>query len=358
MILTAASLIPYLQDRALLDPAAIVDGDVRVVDSSRRHRNFKVLRRREPGLFVKQVRSGDAQTLQLFQREAACYWLAGRDEGLAALRGLIPAFHDYDPALQTLTIELLPEAESLMEHHTRLGETPVGVAHRLGEVFAAFHGGVHLRPEVSWQAVFPGALPAILMSHRAAPEQTAAFGPAGAWIVELVRRFPEVHLALDTLAAGWQRSTLIHGDVKWDNCLVLPDGAVQIIDWELADVGDPLWDVGSVFQSYLCHWVMSMPAGAPAADRVERAGAPLETMQPAMRAFWEAYAAARGIAGPEARRQLERALLYGAARLVQTAFETAVGLPQAAVSLGVPMVQLSANVFGRPRESVAELLGI
>ena len=81
-------------------------------------------------------------------------------------------------------------------------------------------------------------------------------------------------------------------------------------------------------------------------------------MQPAMRAFWEAYAAARGIAGAEARRQLERALLYGAARLVQTAFETAVGLPQAAVSLGVPMVQLSANVFGRPRESVAELLGM
>ena len=47
----------------------------------------------------------------------------------------------------------------------------------------------------------------------------------------------------------WRAETFIHNDVKWDNFLVYARAGsrrltqMKIIDWELANFGDPAWDV-------------------------------------------------------------------------------------------------------------------
>ena len=100
---------------------------------------------------------------------------------------------------------------------------------------------------------------------------------------------PEFHAALDELRGEWRQDALIHGDMKWDNC-VMPrhdDPAraaegLKIVDWELADIGDGCWDVGAVFQAYLAHWILTMriPAEQVSPDHLlDYAEFPLDRMQ-------------------------------------------------------------------------------
>jgi aminoglycoside phosphotransferase (APT) family kinase protein len=62
---------------------------------------------------------------------------------------------------------------------------------------------------------------------------------------------------LDALAArlaetvpGGQRSSVVHGDYRLDNCLLDPDepGRIKaVLDWEMSTLGDPLTDLGMMF---------------------------------------------------------------------------------------------------------------
>ena len=67
---------------------------------------------------------------------------------------------------------------------------------------------------------------------------------------------------------------------------------VQFVDWEMAGVGDPCWDAGTVFSECLSTWLRSTPVTreTPPEDFLPLAGFPLRRMQPAMRSFWRSYA--------------------------------------------------------------------
>jgi aminoglycoside phosphotransferase (APT) family kinase protein len=62
------------------------------------------------------------------------------------------------------------------------------------------------------------------------------------------RPVPLVHEIHDRLAAAipeQQRTAIVHGDYRLDNCLVGDDGSVvAVLDWEICTLGDPLADVG------------------------------------------------------------------------------------------------------------------
>ncbi len=70
---------------------------------------------------------------------------------------------------------------------------------------------------------------------------------------------------LDELRESWRVDAVIHNDMKWDNCLVLPakslnaEPILKIVDWEFANLGDSCWDVGAVFSGFLSSWVLSVP---------------------------------------------------------------------------------------------------
>lgn len=44
----------------------------------------------------------------------------------------------------------------------------------------------------------------------------------------------------------WRPMCLVHGDLKHDNVLLVDDGSVRIIDWEMARIGDPAWDLAGL----------------------------------------------------------------------------------------------------------------
>jgi Ser/Thr protein kinase RdoA (MazF antagonist) len=366
MTIAAAKIVRTLIDLGAIDAEAVVSGDLLIADSTRRHRNFRVMRRAGAGCFVKQVQPGHALADQSLHREAMCYWLVAHDARFAGLRPLLPGFRAYDGARRTLVLELLPESENLSEHHERLGRFPVEVGELLGATLGRAHAQVQVPPpQTPGLEVFPHAVPWILSVHTLAAAHFERLSAANAQILAIVRQYPEFQAALDALRARWTVDGLMHGDMKWDNCLVHPDAArpgglaLRIVDWELADFGDVGWDVGAIFQSYLGAWILSMPVHEPAsADAlVDRAARPIESMQPAIGAFWRRYLEVRGAGGARAGELLVRCVQYAAARMIQTAYEHMTYAPSLSAG-SLRLLQVSVNILTRPHDAIRGLLGL
>jgi len=376
VIINRENIAHYLLGRGLLSFDSVVDGDLLVVEASSRNRNFKVIRRGGPGYFLKQAKNFDPQSVETLRYETACYWLSRNDPDFEPLAALMPQFYDSDPARHALVIELLPEGGSLSEYHRQLGAFPVEVGVQLGRILGTYQRemGRRLRDGGGKSASFARRVPWILSLHQLNRNLFGQLSAANTQVLGIVQTYPDFQQTLDRMSAGWRFDSLVHGDIKWDNLHVTPEGAegeeksekpgggamkLRLIDWELADFGDACWDAGAVFQSYLSFWVFSMPAAAGVAPEqlVGSAQFPVEKMQPAIRAFWKTYTETRGLNADEAREALERSVSYGAARMIQTAYEYMFYSPQITAS-ALYLLQLSLNILKSPREATAGLLAL
>ncbi len=357
-MLTQERVAGYLLERGLLAPAAVLDDELTVRDASSRNRNYRVQTRDGSGYVLKQGVGPDTQAT--IANEAAVYHRLAL--GDVKLSGLLPRFGGYDPDEGLLVLELVRGAEDLHTHHLG-GRFSASPAAALGRALGLLHS--RTRPLVAdgseWTAWAPP--PWVLSLHRPDASIFTDVSAAGLELIRIVQRTEGFGELLDGLRATWAPTSLIHGDVKWSNVLVVdagtPQESVKLIDWESAMVGDPSWDVGSALSQYLSFWLFSIPlTGGEAPERFpELAAYPLDAMKPALGACWVAYADGAGIAGSEVERQLTRAVEMAAARLVQVAFEASQEQQQL-VSSVVLHLQLAHNLLARPREAPADLLGI
>lgn len=366
MVITPNNICYYLLDRGLVTAESVVDGDFLVVDVTRRNRNFKIIRRHFPSFFIKQIQNWEPQAIATLQCEATCYYLAQSDPEFAGLALLTPRYHLYDPARHILITELLPEAENLSDYHRRLNKFPVEIAIKIGRALGTYHReNVSKLKDGPHDAVFPKRAPWILSINQQNAQLFQALSAANSQLFNIVQTYPEFDRALDELRGGWRFDSLIHGDMKWDNCVVYrtngdsEDLGLKIVDWELADIGDSRWDVGAIFQAYLSCWIMSIPANPEmsATQFVEMAQYPLEDMQPAIRAFWKAYLETLQVEGAQAGELLETCVQYGAARMIQTAYEYMQYSPHITAS-ALYLLQVSLNILKSPNEAINHLLAL
>ena len=353
-------LVHYLLERGLLDRRAVVDGDVMVVEGARRHHNYSVIRRQGAGLFVKQMQPDQAFSAQTLQKEAACYVMMESDPALAEIHALMPRFRAYDPDRHILVLELIGDGENLSELHRRVKGFPEDVARRVGELLARYHeaSSRDLLPRAN-TAIFQGQPPWILSFHLMPRGSMQNLSAANGQFVTILQSYPDFGQALDRVRAGWRRDALVHGDMKFDNVVVrgaqTGEQTMHVVDWELADVGDSAWDVASILQAYLTWWIASLervPAGEPS----DAAQYPLETIQPAIRAFWNAYASSRRLSARDADAELERAVSYAGARMLQTVYESMAWAPSL-TQHAVWQVQACINILKEPRAAATDLLG-
>jgi len=282
VVLTAANVAQWLASRHGGDSSTWS-----VSDRSSRNRNFAVARADGGGWFVKQLRVQVPASLRMMQREAAILtWAAANED----VRHLLPALGGFDAHAQALTTELLAGAESVANIADRQTSTAIALA--AARSLALLH-----RQTPPRSALLDRRPPDIYTAHRGGP-LLQWLGAGQLEIVDRVRESAILAPPLDQMAGEWRTEQLIHGDVKWENCLwTASTGRMHWIDWELADAGDPLWDAGCFVQSYLTRW--------PEVDRR------------ALDVFIDAYA-------PEARPAILRC---AAARLVQTSLEVMHGQP-------------------------------
>lgn len=363
MFLTAYNLPHYLMSRGLVTTESVVAGDFILAETGRRNRNFKIMRRTQPGLFVKQIKTAEPQAMGTLQREAAFYRTVHTDPRYTRIRSVIPKFVDSDPSRHALTLSLTENAMSMAEHHTRMGAYPESTAHMLGWTLGLVHAhGPDMLADPAMRAVFPCQTPWPLLFDQTGYSFLDAFGPIGAQLTSAIQQLPALQPKLSALRPYWQFDSVIHGDMKWDNCLVThrADGQaeVTIVDWELADLGDGAWDVASIFKEYLFvtlfHASASQYAGTPAQPFTPQT---IETLRPSIRAFWQAYATVRGFAPEQARAYLDRAVRYTAGRMIVGVLEYLAASPQYAVLIPT-ILQTSLSLLDAPHIAAAQMTGV
>ena len=181
-------------------------------------------------------------------------------------------------------------------------------------------------------------------------------------LIEQVREYTQLSQDLDALASSWRSDTFIHGDIKFENSII-PDARptsdlsssdtgeqLKLVDWELADVGEPCWDVGSVFQAYLSLCLRAAPAhrNLSLRDHLEHSTMDIDSMRNAIKAFWRCYCKECNLNEVSARALLERSLRCASARMIQMALEVMHGQAQPtpmALSLLDVSVQMMTHVW-------------
>lgn len=320
MFLTATNLVYYMLEMNFIAPNDVLFGHVKIVEAGRRNRNFKVLVR-DAGVFLKQVKTIDAVENSTLQREADCYSFARKYPDWSKS---MPRFLGFDSARKCLAVELFREAENFVEHQFYLGQLDNQIAISIANAFASFHKLQPLPHDLELSSVsLPKRVPWILFFHR--DNNRVSQG-----VIELGNRIRgdlSLSNAIDKLFHEWSRTAWIHGDMKWDNILLAPDmngdHRVKLVDWELFDLGDPLWDVGGFFHSFMVSVVaakLRLPSSADTHD-VESLVADMKPFGDFLRTFWNQYALERQFETEDSRQQLQRALEFAAARMLQSAFE-------------------------------------
>jgi hypothetical protein len=342
------SLVDRLVARGLLDAEAVVDGEVRVLDASRRHRNARVHAGPHASYVAKRGReAGDGAGTVAY--EAAVY------DVLSDLDGpRIPRSFGCDPATGILVIELLPEAENVRQRAMRTRQVEPALAAAIGDALGRLHAAGAPRDARLSRAVpdvVSLAHPTLGILHNASP--------ATAGLMRTVQATPELAAGLDALAEKWRPLVLIHGDPRWENWLVesADEARVALVDWEFAGVGDPAWDVASAVCEYLTFWVRSAPAipGTTIDQAVVHSDVSLDDAQTAIRALWLAYARRR--LPPDLDAEVTVVTRHTAARLVQLAAEQTHFASEVTAPAGA-LLQLAANVFADPARAARELLGV
>lgn len=363
-------VVSYLLSLGLDISQQAVEGGLSVLDASNRNTNYKIVTKHGPSYLLKQGVGADK--IATIEREAAIYKLLGasvsKGEASSDFSRYLPHFYNYDQDEHILLLELLAGAPNLLERHQRLGRFPLALGTEMGYALGALHSAYSVE-EVESVLGATSRLPGALSVHRPHLRDFPQISNANIQLIKIIQRFPRFGELLDELRREWrlQSGALVHGDIKWSNVLAVDSSnqerkrkaGIKIVDWELAGVGDPCWDVGSVFGDYLSFWLQSIPiTGGEAPDRfLELALYPLAKMQPAMRAFWQAYVRRMGLGDAAAHEWLSRSVRYTAARLVQTAYEQ--GQTSALLTgNAICFLQLSLNILERPGEAAIHLLGI
>jgi aminoglycoside phosphotransferase (APT) family kinase protein len=358
LILTRHNTLLFLLNHGLLSLQDLIEHSVAVRGHSQRNRGFSVTWHNGQGYYVKQHQpdAGPWETRSSVVNEARVLERLGDPE--AGYEG-IPTFRLYDPQRQALVIDWQPDAMACADV-AMVEDTPdPAVAATLGAALAGLHATL-ARCGLDEDAGLPlsGEPPWVLTFHRLHPLVGEDQSWAQARLVALIQQHDDIMSALAALAAGWPVNQPIHGDMKWQNCLIAApsdDGAAtapcMFIDWEMTSLGDPLWDLAGLAQSWLKAWQDALPIlpDDREEDLAARGATRFTPFNRALAKLWQCY-----------RDRLpdvddERFAALCGARLIQTLYEDGAGETDLAPG-HLLLLQLACNLLLRPSEGARYLL--
>ncbi|MBA0215964.1 MULTISPECIES: phosphotransferase family protein [Pectobacterium] len=367
MRLTLHNLAHFLVDNGFLHPEYLVSGSYKVIQRQSRNSIFQVFLDNNPsGLFVKQLLSSDQQNAYLMQKDATVHCLIQQTDILPKMRAFIPNYYGYELGNHVFVTEFFPGAISLHEFITQRKAINQEELSQMAIILATLHNDLSEKIKNHSSLNFFNRQPPwiMLFGDRDNPQiknSQQHLGPIDA----LIRQQPDIPQLLEDLRYTWSGNTLIHGDIKLVNFIRVDQektSTLKLIDWEIADLGDPMWDVAGLLQSFLTLWVFSQNPN-PMLQHQPHPGMEFLTWEQTLSAcqsFWLNYSKARGIINPDAglnsAENRQKLTHYTAARMLQTAFESNISKAELQPSSN-RIVQMVTQMIASPQAWATQILG-
>jgi thiamine kinase-like enzyme len=355
MRLTEKNIHHYLLDKGFLNPKKLIEGDYTLESYRSRNSIFKVYQKTGSSLFVKQLTESTPQNAYLMQKEATAHYLIQHTDFYKNTRKFTSGLKGYDPSNQVIVTQLFPFAKDLFEVILENKGFSILHAQKIAEILHSFHQPIEeiLKSNSSLQ-FFNKQLPWILTIGD--PQFSA--NNAKNSVISKILSYPDFVDNIGRLRSEWKSTSLIHGDIKWMNFVSTTEDELKLIDWEIANIGDPLWDVAGLLQSYLSSWIFSYDNNnLQHQKREEESYISIPSMQKGIQNFWKEYVQLQNYSEEEASIALNTSTRMAAARLLQTAFEANTQGPKLFPNT-VRAIQLSQNIFNHPEQMISELFGL
>ncbi|WP_420575087.1 phosphotransferase family protein [Kordia sp.] len=329
MRLTKKNIAHYLLDKGFLEPTSFMSGDYMLTQTQSRNSIFKVQQQQDKGLFVKQLITQDATNSYLMQKDATSHYLIHQSDLFKETSTHIPDYYGYDPYHNILVTEYFANTKNV--HETVYKDKKLSEEHavKMAHILASYHFDItdEIKNNSSLQ-FFSKQIPWILNTGQLM--NTSPQGITNTVIAEIYKH-QDLVKRMEKVASQWETTSLIHGDIKWMNFIVMPNNKdIKLIDWEIADLGDPLWDVAGIFQSYFSAWVLSFN-NQNIQQHQQMQGSEFLTIEaiiPVVKLLWKTYASTQKFTKTEAKENILKTLSYMSARMIQTAFENNVAQKQ------------------------------
>ena len=233
----------YLFEKGLLSWEESLAGIHTYVEAGSRSFGFKVKMVGGKGFFIKQIKGKSSGMNNLLETESV------------VLQSEIflekPSLFLHDKKNGVLVSSLVDDAQNVGEFIKTEGFV-LSVASQLGQVLRRFHQTKF--EENHWNILSKKQHPSVFYlgteSGRIWLKQRKERYTIQ--LIEQMMLYPSLCKTIEQVYKNWQTQTLIHGDMKFENCLVQSingNHIIQLIDFEEITFGDTLWDVAGIIHA-------------------------------------------------------------------------------------------------------------
>lgn len=305
---------------------------------------------------VKQVRDSDISYTTTLRQEAIFLQEILHQKSLSFLAEFTPKFYVYDEINHVLITEYYRNSKDVFSIHMQTLNFVPKFGKMQAEVLADLHTKSQKFVEKNKNSEnFKKVVPWAFKFHYGPKEWFNLRSGADNYLFQAVQNDEIFKSTIQKLHDEWRQKTLIHGDIKMNNFLVVKDEngeKMKLIDWEIVDFGDPAWDVAGVFQGYLARWAYHYFGSSNSKKEFTS-----EMLETTMSLFWEEYKNRTSLFGENAEDFLSRTMQFSAVRLIQTCLEASHSDKNLAES-NARILQMSQNILRQPIAASENLLGI
>ena len=283
----------------------------------------------------------------------------------------LPELLHFDADNSIIIFNYLNDYRDLMDFYLKESSFPLEIADAVGTVLGTIHRDTfnqeNQREFFDSQEGVNGAeqVPKLIQSlEKITPDIFATTPADGLKFFALYQRYESLGKAIAQLGNSFTPTCLTHNDLKLNNILLHTNwqepknSIIRLIDWERSSWGDPAFDLGTLFGSYISIWLGSlvMSKSLSIEESLNLAVTPLELLQPSIAALTKAYF----LTFPEILQHspdfLAKVVQFAGFDLIQQ-IQAMIQYQKSFGNTGIAMLQVAKSLLCRPERAMPTLFG-
>ena len=288
-----------------------------------------------------------------------------------SLRPFLPELLYFDAENSIIVFRYLDDYRDLMDFYAKESSFPLEISSAIGTLLATIHRDTYQQEnhrqffESEANSQGGNQVPRLIKGlERITPEIFSSVPGDALKFFALYQRYDSLGMAIAELGNAFTPACLTHNDLKLNNILLHTDweqtdeSIIRLIDWERNSWGDPAFDLGTLFASYIQIWLASLVISKSLSieESLGLAMTPLEEVQPSIAALTKAYLETF----PEILKHrpdfLIRVVQFTGFALIQQ-IQAMSQYQKSFGNTGIAMLQVAKSLLCRPERSLPTVFG-